>query len=167
MGEVYDKKSVYALNILNPDAIVYPGAAEHDRLLTREMFSSDAEFLFWKSWSDDDYHNRAKGDWREQDHTVSIHALSEEVGAVHSPEEVLICRIDRMERGKVSAGQIQLFQSIITEKQFRRLWLYGVNGMTQVQIASVEGVGQRRISKSIAAAKKKINKILTVRKNRG
>ena len=47
----------------------------------------------------------------------------------------------------------------LTDKQFRRLWLYSVEGKTESEIAYIEGVDQQRISKSILAANKKIKKI--------
>lgn len=156
MGDVFDRKSLYARNKLNPDAIVCSDNTNGERLITREYFSSEAEFHFWKEWSDGDYHTQAKADNQEYKHTVSLHALAEGVGCVTSPEETAIRRFERSLRGNVSAKQIQLVQTIITEKQYRRLWLYGVEGMTQQEIGRRENVSQKRISKSIIAAKKKI-----------
>lgn len=156
MGEVFDRKSDYARNKRNSEAIVYPDNVNGEYLITREHFSSEEEFLFWKEWSDSDYHTQAKGDNREYEHTVSIHALSDEIGAELSPEEMLIIRFDRMNRGKASAEQVFLLQHIVTEKQFRRLWMYFVEGMTQQEIGCLENVSQKRVSKSILSAKKKI-----------
>lgn len=47
----------------------------------------------------------------------------------------------------------------LTETQFRRLWMYHVDGLTLDEIGEIEGVDHQRISKSIIAAKKKIKKI--------
>ena len=53
---MYNKKSVYALNKHDAEAIVYPSAEGETVRLTRQDFNSDAEFMFWKQWSDQDYH---------------------------------------------------------------------------------------------------------------
>lgn len=47
----------------------------------------------------------------------------------------------------------------LTEKQFRRLWMYEVERKTIDEIGDLEGVDHQRISKSILSAKKKIKKI--------
>lgn len=167
MGDVFDRKSLYARNKLNPGAIVCSDNMTGEYLITKEYFSSEAEFRFWKEWSDNDYHMQAKGDNREHEHTVSIHALSDEVGAQYSPEDLIFVRYACLKRGRAAAAQVRMLQSIITEKQFRRLWMYSVDGMTQREISQIEKADQRRISKSIIAAKKKIKKIFLRVQNRG
>ena len=42
---MFDTRSVYALNKLDKDAIVYPSVTGEDIRLTREDFSSEEEFL--------------------------------------------------------------------------------------------------------------------------
>jgi hypothetical protein len=167
MGEVFDRKSLYARNKLNPDAIVCSNNMNGENFITKEFFASEAEFRFWKEWSDSDYHMRAKGDNREHEHTVSLHALSEEVGADLSPEDIILVRYACLKRGRAAAAQVRMLQSIITEKQFRRLWMYSVVGMTQREISQIEKANQRRISKSIIAAKNKIIKFFLRVQNRG
>jgi len=46
----------------------------------------------------------------------------------------------------------------LTEKQFRRLWLYYVEDKTEQQIADMENISQQNISKSIKIARKKLKK---------
>ena len=53
---MYRKKSDYALNKLDPDAIVYQDATGEIHRLTRKDFDSEEEFLRWKKWSDENYH---------------------------------------------------------------------------------------------------------------
>ena len=48
----------------------------------------------------------------------------------------------------------------LTEKQYRRLRMYYLQGMTEAKIAELEGVGQRRISKSLASGIAALEKIL-------
>ena len=52
---MFNRKSIYALNKKDPDAIVYMDANEVIVRLTREDFASEEEFLKWKSWSDGNY----------------------------------------------------------------------------------------------------------------
>ena len=53
---MFNRKSIYALNKKDPDAIVYMDANEVIVRLTREDFASEKEFLKWKALSDEDYH---------------------------------------------------------------------------------------------------------------
>ena len=53
---MFNRKSIYALNKKDPDAIVYMDANEVIVRLTREDFASEEEFLKWKALSDEDYH---------------------------------------------------------------------------------------------------------------
>ena len=52
---MYNKKSDYALNKKNKDAIVSRNAAGEYIKLTKEEFASEEEFAHWKKWSDDEY----------------------------------------------------------------------------------------------------------------
>ena len=65
----------------------------------------------------------------------------------------------RKEEQAEQARRIALIREVLTEKQFRRLWMYCVDGKTEQEIAEMEAVGQRRISTSIQAALEKIKKI--------
>ena len=51
---MFNRKSIYALNKKDPDAIVYMDANEVIVRLTREDFASEKEFLKWKALSDED-----------------------------------------------------------------------------------------------------------------
>ena len=57
---MFNRKSSYALNKKDPDAIVYMDANEVIVRLTREDFASEKEFLKWKALSDEDYHASEK-----------------------------------------------------------------------------------------------------------
>ena len=59
---MFNRKSIYALNKKDPDAIVYMDANEGIIRLTREDFASEEEFLKWKSWSDENYHTEDNQD---------------------------------------------------------------------------------------------------------
>ncbi len=151
---MYDKKSDYALNKLDPDAIVYNGVADTYRL-TREDFSNEEEFLRWKTISDLNYEDTEKSQ-RSDNECLS---LSEDYDAPSpSVEELTLIRLRNQEEAKGRASAIRRIRSILTERQYRRLWLYCVKGMTEEQIGIVEGISHQNVSKSILAARKKVLK---------
>lgn len=67
---MFNRKSSYALNKKDPNAIVYMDANEAIIRLTREDFACEEEFLKWKSLSDADYHASEK-----EDHVYANHTL--------------------------------------------------------------------------------------------
>lgn len=164
---MFNKNSVYAQNKRDAEAIVCPDILGEPQRLTKEAFISEEEFLFWKRWSDENYHEWDNGDVTEAKHTVSLFETSDPALAIPDPEERFILYVEQMERGKTSAELVSQIRGILTERQFRRLWLYCVEGLTQEIIARHEAVGQQRISVSIAAAKKRLKKFFQQGKSRG
>lgn len=69
---MFNRKSSYALNKKDPNAIVYMDANEAIIRLTREDFASEEEFLKWKSLSDADYHASEKEDHVYANHTLAL-----------------------------------------------------------------------------------------------
>ena len=162
-----DRKSIYSLNKIDPDAIVYIDAGKRIIRLTREDFNTEADFLKWKAWSDENYHDEEKADHMEGNHTVSLSDLPERVTASDGPEVIIEQRFERQSKERYTAETVIRVKGQLTEKQFRRLWMYCIGGMTQQQIAEAEEVGQRRVSKSIAIAVRKIKKLLGDGQKRG
>jgi len=156
---MYNKNSVYAQNKRDAEAIVYPTDEGEAVRLTREDFNSDAEFLFWKRWSDQDYHTEDNADVREARHTIPIDLLPAHELSIPGMEQQMLLSLDRFERGKLHAEAMWLIRQSVTELQYRRMWLYYVEGLTQREIAAQDSVGQQRISVSLTAAKKRIKKI--------
>ena len=161
---MFNRKSIYALNKKDPNAIVYTDADGNLIRLTRDDFSSEEEFLHWKKMSDADYHGEEKADHLYYDGTLSLEGLSEEAVATPSAEEGYITEIDLAERQLLGKLLLEGMGEQLTELQRKRLWLYCVDGLSEQEIADKDGVDQQRISKSIVAAKKKMKKFL---KNRG
>ena len=153
-----DRKSIYTLNKKDPEAIVYTDADKHIIRLTRADFDTEADFLKWKAWSDENYHDEEKSDHVEDNHTAP---LDEKTGAADGPEVIIEQRFEKQAQERYTAETVIRVKGQLTEKQFRRLWLYCVGGLTQQQIAEAEEVGQRRISTSITGAIKKIREIFT------
>ena len=153
-----NKNSIYALNKKDPDAIVYPSANGKLIRVTREDFPNEEEFLAFKKWSDENFHEEEKLDHREANHILSVDDLSEAALAVPAADVLLERQHERAEKRKIASDMVVKLKDKLTDIQFRRLWMYHVEGKTEQQIAEIEGVDQQRISKSILAAKKKIKK---------
>lgn len=139
---MFDKKSDVARNKKRADAIVYAGAAD-EVVLTRNDFESEEEFLRWKSWSDADYKQTEKAMRKDYDHVI------------YGLERIEIPAPKEEKRESIFINETML-KTILTKRQFERLILYAIRGMTIEQIAEQEGVTHQNISKSIRQAKKKI-----------
>ena len=155
---MFNKNSLYALNKKDPDAIVYPSANGKLIRVTREDFPNEEEFLAFKKWSDENFHEEEKLDHREANHILSVDDLSEAALAVPAADVIMERQHERAEKRKIASDMVVKLKDKLTDIQFRRLWMYCVEGKTEQQIAEIEGVDQQRISKSILAAKKKIKK---------
>ena len=160
---MYDNKSNYALNKMDPDAIVYTDAGKNIIRLTRADFDTEADFLKWKAWSDENYHDEEKADHVEKNHTTHMADFPDMARTVDGPEIIIEQRIEKLEQERYSAETVIRVRGHLTEKQFRRVWMYCVEGMTEKEIAEEERTSQSRISECIALAKRKIRRILRIR----
>ena len=149
---MFDTKSDYSLNKNDSDAIVCRSADGVHIRLTREDFDSEEEFLRRKNWSDDDYYTTENNKRSYYDNCL---ALNETLDVPFpSAEDVMLAPILEAECAERRAILLEMVKSSLTGKQYRRLRMYYVQGMTEAEIALQEGVGQRRISTSISSGKK-------------
>ena len=155
-----DPKSDYALNKVDKEAIVCPSATGVHTRLTREDFASEEEFLYWKSFSDSDYHDTEKAEHVQANHTRPLDTLPDTETAAPSVETQLISRQEKNERGQFLRLLMEGMDSHLTPTQRRRLWLYCAKGLTVRQIAEAEHVSHPSVVESLLAAKKKILKLL-------
>ena len=156
---MFNKNSLYALNKKDPDAIVYPTADGKTVRITREDFPSEEEFLAFKKWSDENFHKEDNRDVTEDRYRVSIDSLSESALAVPSDDVIMERRQLRAERRKAATEMVIKLNDKLTDIQFRRLWMYHVDGLTIDEIGEIEGISHQNVSKSILAAERKIKKI--------
>lgn len=163
---MFDKKSLFALNKKNSNAIVYTNASGKPILLTQDQFSGEEEFLYWKALSDADFHNEEIKTHLEANHTTSTETLNESALRIPAIDVMLAEMETQIDCVQAAHLQIREIQEILTEKQFERLWLYYVHEMKLESIAEKEGVSHQNISKSINAAKKKIIKFYAKLENR-
>lgn len=158
---MFNRKSIYALNKKDPNAIVYTDADGNLIRLTRNDFASEEEFLRWKKLSDADYHGEEKADHLYYDGTLSLEGLSEEAIATPSAEEGYILEIDAHERQALSRILVEGLSDCLTETQRRRIWKYCVQNKTIRAIAAEESSARNAVWKSIIAAKEKLNEFLS------
>ena len=163
---MYHRNSDYALNKQDPDAIVCKSVTGVHTRLRCEDFSSEEEFQIWKDWSDADYHAAENADGQLFDHSLSINILLD--CPTPSAENTMIEYIDQKEQKEVSEALAEQVKNLLTPKQYMRLCLYYLHGMSEVEIGRSEGVGQQRISRSLLAARKKLQKFFEkISENRG
>ena len=157
---MFDNKSDYALNKKDQDSIVYSGSDSHVTRITRADFSSEEEFLFWKSWSDADYKESDYADSYYHRHTIGLDTIGDNAGSVPSPEEMLLYKTERVEQVREAMELVHVIAESLTEVQFRRLWLHHVQLENVRSIAKAEGVAHPSIVASITSAQRKIMKIV-------
>ena len=157
---MFDSQSDYALNKRDPEAIVCKSVTGVHIRLTREDFSSEEEFLFWKEWSNEDYRTEEKAGRPYYDNCSQL------IEAVDMPnpsaEDTLLAPILEAEDRELRTARLEQVKTRLTEKQYRRLWMYYIEGMTEAEIAVKEGVGQSRVSSSIIRGKKAAQKIFQI-----
>ena len=141
---MFNRKSSYAVNKKDPDAIVYMDANEVIIRLTREDFASEEEFLNWKSWSDENYHTEDNQDVVEGKHNTPIDSLSEAAFSIPAIDVVMECKHEKAERRRVASAMVSQIRDKLTETQFRRIWMYYVGGMTVDEVGEKEDVSLQK-----------------------
>ena len=153
---MFDNNSDYALNKKDKDSIVYKGCDGSEQRISREQFATEEEFMFWKSWSDEDYRETDYKDSYYHRHIVHLNSIGTSPVTVFSPEEMMINQIERIERIQKAKEKVLLLAKCVTTAQFRRMWFHLALGENVRSIAKREGVVHSCIVESIATAKKKI-----------
>ena len=127
---MFNRKSSYALNKKDPNAIVYMDANEAIIRLTREDFASEEEFLKWKSWSDGNYHTEDNQDVVEGKHnaldtalgqyTLSLAKLPRQAADRAELREKITSRKQEIQRlrGIVRSLYENLVQGVLTKDEY-------------------------------------------------
>lgn len=151
---MFDTKSDFALNKLDREAIVCKSATGVHIRLTREDFASDEEFESWKKWSDGDY-KKIESEGRDfYDICVSLSEASTTLGI--SAEDVLFAPLAEAEQKEQMATMLQQIKSMLTQTQFRRMWMLYVDGKNVAEIAAQEGVTFQAVYICLSRATKSI-----------
>ena len=155
---MFYSKSIYALNKKDRDAIVYEDADGSLIRLTRENFPSKKEFLRFKAWSDENYHDAECEYHVYSDNTLFLEGISEMAAAVASVEDSFVAEIEEQDRKAICCLLMSSIAECLTDLQRRRMWMFCVDGVSTHAIAKREGTSQQNISRSLLASKKKIRK---------
>ena len=153
---MFNPKTLYALNKKDPDAIVYTNADGQICRLTCGDFDSPEEFDRWKEWSDQDLHTEDNRDQVFFHHTRSMNEVEDMI--TPDPEAMLVERIEKRDQEQYVADTLACIKHLLTEKQYRRMWMWGVEKKTTREIARREGTSHQGISKSLVSVQKKIKK---------
>lgn len=154
---MFDTKSDFALNKFDRDAIVCRSVTGVHIRLTRADFASEEEFLRWKVWSDGDYYDTEKDGRGFYDYCLS---LSEAGTTGISTEDIFFTLLLKAEQEQQRAVLLQQIKGVLTETQYRRMWMYCVQRMTLDQIAQREGITHQSVSECLTAAQNRIvNKV--------
>ena len=94
----------------------------------------------------------------EGKHNMSIDDLAEAALSIPAIDVVMECQHEKSERRRMASAMVSQIRDRLTETQFRRLWMYFVDGMTIDEIARKEGVSHQAISLSITTTIRKIKK---------
>lgn len=156
---MFKKDSLYSINKKNPDAVVYKFANGEESRITRADFATEEDFLAFKAWSDEDLHTEDKREVLAGIRQVSIDDISEAAVAVPAFDVVMERQQQKAEERRKASDMVVRLKDKLTETQFRRLWMYYVDGKTEEEIAEIEGSSQQAISLSLIAAEKKIKKV--------
>jgi hypothetical protein len=163
------QNSDYALN-KHSGGIVYRFADGSRFTITPAAYlaenpdKTEADFLALKSFSDEDYHEQDKTDYRQTWKDAPLDVLAEtEFCSVPSPEAAVIDATEETEESERRRNRAALAKKALdklTCVQRRRYLLHTVGGLTTREIADLDKVTHQSVVECLAAAEKKIKKVL-------
>lgn len=159
---MFNRQTIYALNKFDGGAIIYDDAFGKINRLTVSDFDSVKEFRKWKNWDKMKKQSEQRKDNVHRNHTFSLTDQENEIGAVPSSEESMIADWGRLQEIQQAKSIVAQIQSIVTEKQFRRIWLYYAECLNLDQIAEIEGTTHQAVSDSICRARCKLTKYFNI-----
>lgn len=148
-----DTQSAYALNKVDKTSIVCPSVTGEYIRLTHEDFSSEDEFLYWKEWSDSDYH-KIENDGQYDSRCLSLDTQRDTPAP--SAEDVVLGRISMAEKSLERAVLIDRIRLMLTKTQYRRLCLRYIHGLSVEKIADMERVTPQAVYACLSKAEETI-----------
>ena len=145
----------YALNIADPDAIVYRDRMNQLHRLTAPQFESPEEFARWKRISDESYHGIFKKDRNYYDHKVSLGKQDPESASTAEMERAMRQRRSILRRYRAVEKKLQ---KILTRTQLRRYKMRHEGQMTLEEIAEAEKVCHPTVLETLTEAELRIEK---------
>lgn len=153
---MFNTNSDYAINKLDPDAIVCLSTTGQLLRITREDFASDEEFEKWKSWSDADYH---KTEHTDRSYNDRRRPLYDAMWSIEDTNNLLAQELSSTEVNE-QAEFIERVRDSLTETQFNRIWQRYAEGRELADIAATEGTSITAVAASIERAIKRLNSLI-------
>lgn len=161
------KNSSYAANKYSKD-IVYNSEVSGSTAITLESFLksdptlTEADFEFWKNWSDQDYLEESRGDNKQSWKAVSLSNLEYILDSTQ-------CSLEEMVEDKTMESlvlqtlkqtvAVLLSDSVLTETMKVRFEMFYIQGMRVIEIAGTQGVDEKAVKKSLERIKAKLIKV--------
>ena len=119
------------------------------------------EFRKWKNWTKMKGHAEEKKEHIHRNHTVSMTGFEELLDSIPSSGK----NTDQQEHSYSDQQNaiLEQIKAVLTETQFRRLWIYEALGKSMEEIAVREGVSITAVFYSIQSAHKKLKKFINLR----
>ena len=161
------KNSSYAANKYSKN-IVYNSEVSGNTAITLEDFLksdptlTEADFEFWKNWSDQNYLEESRGDNKQSWKAVSLSNLEYILDSTQLPLEEMV--EDKTMEGLVlqtlkQTVAVLLSDSVLTETMKVRFEMFYIQGMRVIEIAEAQGVDEKAVRKSLERIKVKLIKV--------
>lgn len=152
----YSKDIVYNSEVSGSTAITLEGFLKSDPTLT------EAEFEFWKNWSDQNYLEESRGDNKQSWKAVSLSNLEYILDSTQLSLEEMV--EDKTMEGLVlqtlkQTVAVLLSDSVLTETMKVRFEMFYIQGMRVIEIAEAQGVDEKAVRKSLERIKAKLIKV--------
>lgn len=158
------KNSSYAANKYSKD-IVYNSEVSGSTAITLENFLrsdstlTEADFEFWKKWSDQNYLEESRVNNKQSWKAVSISNLEFVLDSTQLSLEEMV--EDKTMEGLVlqtlnQTVSVLLSDSVLTETMKVRFEMFYIQGMKVVEIAKAQGVDEKAVRKSLKLIKEKL-----------
>ena len=170
------KNTSYAANKYSKD-IVYKSEVSGSKSITLEDFLksdpnlTEADFEFWKNWSDEDYKEEAKSDNRISWKSVNLTNIEMLIDTADETLEELIENqiIQNLIKVSMENALTQLYaDSSFTSTMRRRFEMYYFDGLSTVEIAKIQMVNSKSVSDSVNSGLRKLKSYMSIElKTRG
>ena len=152
----YSKDIVYNSEVSGSTSITLEGFLKSDPTLT------EADFEFWKNWSDQNYLEESRGDNKQSWKAVSLFNLEYILDSTQLSLEEMV--EDKTMEGLVlqtlkQTVAVLLSDSVLTETMKVRFEMFYIQGMRVIEIAEAQGVDEKAVRKSLERIKVKLIKV--------
>ena len=150
----YSKNIVYNSEVSGTTSIALEDFLKSDPTLT------EADFEFWKNWSDQDYLEESRGDNKQSWKAVSLSNLEYILDSTQLSLEEMVeekTMEDLVLQTLKQTVAVLLSDSVLTETMRVRFDLFYIQGMKVVEIAEAQGVDEKAVRKSLKMIKEKLS----------